>query len=322
MDAVKYLISSVDPVGKDSDVPDGAAVLKEMFSRPEVFVDRVPINLPTLNERRARRGRLAGVLAVAAAAVATGVLLTMNLGPVGNVPAPATSSTATAPAPSAAPTAATLPALAPSPTAAPEPSASAEPTTSVPAAASWQTYTSADGRISFDYPVDWKVLPKPANPEYPAVDLDVEDSSGKRIASLHYGASGGIGGACAAPVPYQVLDSVELPLPYNASASDVIAPRYAYRVLVEADRVIASYGITSSPAGKDGKACMFYNVVSGPAESPLYSFADNFQVSAGDAPGTNSKLFSSLNEARDYMLSTEYINAKKMLVSLRIRSGQ
>ncbi|MDQ0664926.1 hypothetical protein QFZ35_003424 [Arthrobacter ulcerisalmonis] len=316
MDAIKYLVSGVDPIGRDADVPDGARVLADVFSRPEVFVDRVHVNVPTLTERRERRARIAGVLAVAAAAVTTGVLLTMNLGPLATAPSPAATSTAEATPFS---TASTRPTSAPSPTAtpAPEPPASTA-ATSVPLADEWLTYTSANGKVSFDHPGDWTVLRRPENPEYPAVDLDINDKEGKRIASLHYGASGGIGGACASPVPYEVLDSVELPLPYNASASDVIPPRFAYRVLLEADRVTASFGITSSSAGKDGKACMFYNVVSGPPESTLYSFADNFQVSAGGAQSTNSKIFSSLNEARAYMLTPEYIKAKRMLTSLRI----
>ncbi|MDP9997338.1 hypothetical protein J2W15_000823 [Pseudarthrobacter sulfonivorans] len=62
---------------------------------------------------------------------------------------------------------------------------------------------------------------------------------------------------CQGPVPYTVLDSVELALPHNPSAADVITPRFAFRALQEAGRVTASYGITSSAAGKDGKSCMF-----------------------------------------------------------------
>ena len=319
MDAIKYLVAGADPVGQDPHVPDAATALRDIFSRPELFVDRVPVNVPAQHtERRKHRAKVAGVLAVAAAAVAAGVLLTMNLGPLATAPSPATTATAET---ATLPAADTPPTSAPSPTATPAPEPAA-PAAAVPPADEWVTYTSADGKVSFDHPVDWTVLPTPGNPEYPAINLDVNDKEGKRVASLHYGASGGIGGACASPVPYEVLDSVELPLPYNASAADVIAPRFAYRVLLEADRVTASLGITSSPAGKDGKACMFYNVVSGPAESTLYSFADNFQVSAGDTQSTNSRIFSSLNEARAFMLTQEYINAKRMLMSLQIRSGQ
>ncbi|BCW70490.1 hypothetical protein NicSoilB8_15340 [Arthrobacter sp. NicSoilB8] len=46
----------------------------------------------------------------------------------------------------------------------------------------------------------------------------------------------------------------------------------------------------SSVAGRDGKSCMFYNVVSGPAESPFYYFTDDVQVnSGGSEPSGNRK---------------------------------
>lgn len=320
MDAIKYLIAGANPVGQHADVPDPARVLQDILSRPEVFEDRVPIDVPTLKERRGRRAKVAGVMAVAAAAVTTGVLLAINLGPLATVPSPAATSTAEA-LPTSTASRPSTPTPGPSVTPQPEPAASTA-ASSIPPADDWLTYTSADGKVSFDHPQEWKVVPSPGSPEYPALALDVQDREGKNIASLHFGASGGIGGACNAPVPYEVLDSLELPLPYNAAASDVIAPRFAYRALIEPGRVTASYGITSSAAGKNGRTCMFYNVVSGPTESTLYSFADNFQVSAGGSRSTNTKIFSSLDEARAYMLSPEYINAKRMITSLHIRSGQ
>lgn len=320
MDAIKHLVSSADPVGRDSVVPDGAAALHEILARPEVFQDRVPVHVPTLRERRQHRAKAAGVLAVAAAAVTAGVLLTLNLAPLAPAPSPAATSSLQA---SPTPAASTAPIPASGPSAAPSPEPTAVPaTTSVPPVDEWLSYTSADGKVYFDHPADWTVVPRPGNPEYPALAVDVQDKEGKIVASLHYGASGGIGGACAAPVQYEVLDSEVLPLPYNAAASDVIAPRFAYRVLLEAGRVTGSYGLTSSAAGKDGRTCMFYNVVSGPAESTLYSFADSFQVNAGGGDNGSSKVFSSLDDARAYMLTSEYINAKRMITSLQIRSGQ
>lgn len=151
------------------------------------------------------------------------------------------------------------------------------------------------------------------------------NAEGSPVASLLYGPSGGIGGACQDPVPYTVLDSLVLDLPYNTSASDTIEPRFTFRALQEADHVTASYGITSSPAGKDGKTCMFYNVVSGPAEAPLYSFADAFQVNAGGTVESGdrigAKVFPSMEAARTYMLTPDYLNAKRMITSLKINVG-
>ncbi len=145
------------------------------------------------------------------------------------------------------------------------------------------------------------------------------------VASLHYGPSGGIGGACRGPVPYTVLDSTVLDLPYNTSAADTITPRFTFRALQEPDRVTASYGLTSSVAGKDGTSCMFYNVVSGPAEAPLYSFADAFQVNAGAPMNSGArkgaKTFPTMDAARAYMQTPEYLNAKRMITSLKIAAA-
>ncbi len=104
-----------------------------------------------------------------------------------------------------------------------------------------------------------------------------------------------------------------------------VTPRFAFRALQEADRVTASYGLTSSLAGKDGTTCMFYNVVNGPAESPMYSFADAFQVRAG-GPRANRKPqgrqdFPSMDAAKAYMQTPEYLNAKRMITSLKINAG-
>lgn len=317
MDTIKYLVSGADPVGGDSDVPDGERILQDILAAPEAFMDRVPVHVPTLAERRRRRGKVAGLLAVAAAAVTAGVLLTTSLVPGQEAPAPAaTNSMEPFPVSSASPPSTP----APSQSASPATQAATAHATTPPVAPAddWPSYASTDGKISFDYPPDWTVLPKPSSQGYPAIALDVQDQAGKTVASLHYGASGGLGGGCASPVAYAVLDSVELALPYNASFPDVITPRFAFRALLEGDRVTASYGITSTAAGKDGTSCMFYNVVNGPPESPTYAFSDVFQVRAGDGGGMS---FRTLDEARAYMLTPEYINAKRMITSLKIRNG-
>ena len=70
---------------------------------------------------------------------------------------------------------------------------------------------------------------------------------------------------------------------------------------------------------------MFYNVVNGPAESPMYSFADAFQVRAGDPAEIpdrkGAKTFPSLDAARACMQTPEYANAKRMISSLKINAG-
>jgi hypothetical protein len=321
MDPIKNMISGADPVHHDSPVPDGEAALRRMLTEPPLFSDSLPRNVSSLADRQRRKTRLAGVLTLAAVAATAGVLVATNLGSLTTAPAPASSNPAVV-----APTGA--PAQTPTTT----PSAAPSPRTSVPvspapasAAAEWRTFASAEGKISFDYPAQWAVAASPGAAGSSAVDVDVSNGDGTVVASLHYGPSGGIGGACQGPVPYTVLDSVVLTLPYNASAAGSITPRFTFRALQEADHVTASYGITSSAAGKEGKSCMFYNLVSGPAEAPLYSFADAFQVNAGvpveSGNRNGAKTFSSMEAARAYMLTPEYVNAKRMITSLKINEG-
>ncbi len=275
-------------------------------------------------------GRLLGPRAAAVTALATALLLgatacgTSSAGsPAAGTTAPAATASATttaaasasasAPAGQASSSAASTTSAAPAPEPEPEPD-------------KWQTYTSTDGKVSFEYPAGWTLATPAGLGAAPNIDVDVSDAAGMVVASLHYGPSGaGLGGACQNPVPYSVLDSTELSLPYNTAAADTITPRFAFRALLEAGRVTASYGIAGRVAGKDGKSCMFYNVVSGPAESPFYYFADVVQVNSGGTEQNGNrkgaKAFPSLEAAKAYMQTPEYVNAKRMITSLKINAG-
>ncbi|MET1021454.1 MAG: hypothetical protein ABWX69_04560 [Arthrobacter sp.] len=265
----------------------------------------------------------AAVVALAVAAVAGSVAVAGNMGSV--TPAPAAASTP--PAATTAPAAATPPSAAVASTASVPPSASATPPPSdaaTPPSGAWQSFTSADGKVSFDYPAAWNVSTPAGAADSGAVDVDVANEAGMVVASLYLGAAGGLGGACQGAVPYAVLDSVEVGLPYQPSKGSV-TPRFAFRALQEADRVTASFGLTDSPAGQNGTTCMFHNVVNGAPGTPTYTFADAFQVRAGDPeeiPGREgAKSFPSMDAARAYMQTPEYLNARRMISSLTINPG-
>lgn len=324
MDPIETTISAADPVNCDPSPTEAEAALRRILTAPPLFSDS-PAEATPFAARQRRKARIAGVLTLTAAAVATGVLVAANLGSLTVAPAPAGSNNAIV-APTASPMdTATAPTAAP-PLDSPVP-ASAAPAPAIPSpkVQEWKKFTDAGGKISFDYPAQWTVATPTATPAAPSVDVDVADEEGLIVASLHYGPSGGIGGACRGPVPYTVLDSTVLDLPYNTSAADTITPRFTFRALQEPDRVTASYGLTSSVAGKDGTSCMFYNVVSGPAEAPLYSFADAFQVNAGAPMNSGArkgaKTFPTMDAARAYMQTPEYLNAKRMITSLKIAAA-
>ena len=268
------------------------------------------------------------IVVLAAAAAAGGIAVAGNLG--SPAPPPAATAGVVAPTASAATTTAPPPTVAtsapvPPPIVAPASSNAATPTpTPTPSIGAWRTFTSADGKVSFEHPATWTVV-TPAGAFGPgAVDVDVANEAGVVVASLHLGPYGGLGGACQGAVPYTVLDVVEVDLPYQPAKGSV-TPRFAFRALQEKDRVTASFGLTSTVAGQDGTTCMFYNVVNGPAETPMYSFADAFQVNAGGteevANRQGAKTFASLDAARAYMQTSEYLNAKRMITSLKITAG-
>ena len=288
-------------------------------------------NTASLDRARQSKRRTAirtGVAGLAAAAVVTLAVVAGNMGTLNSpAPAPAAGNTASDAAPSPSPSASRTADAATAPA---SPSAAVAPTTapssgpaSLPVAA-WQTFSSANGKVAFDHPAGWTVVPLSGDGVGNVVRLQVTDSAGKPVADLVYGDTGGaLGGACSSePRPYTVLDAVEMPLPYNAGASNV-SPRFTFRAVETGSGVNASFGLTSSTAGSDGRSCMLYNVVSGPQESPVYMFADSLQVNSAPSPGGASgvKSFSSLAEAQTYMQTPAYVDAKRMITSLTISAG-
>ncbi|WP_120520534.1 hypothetical protein [Arthrobacter celericrescens] len=184
-------------------------------------------------------------------------------------------------------------------------------------------YVSPDGRVSFSYPAQWTVQPKPdAAPN--AVNLTVHDASGKKVAELAFGnQGGGLGGSCTTPVPYTVLDYAEVQLPYNKEFTNSVTPRFAYRVMETGNgKVLASYGLTSTIGGADGKACLIYNVVNGPELSPIYMFASGAQMrpdlTDAEAADQGVLVFDSMAEAIEYRNTEEYRLVKAMITSLTV----
>ena len=286
-------------------------------------------SLDSARQSKRRTAIRAGVAGLAAAAVVTLAVVAGNMGAINSpAPGPAASNTASDAAPSPSPsasqaaTAATTPAS-PSASAAQSSAPSSEPA-SVPPAAAWQTFASANGKVAFDHPAGWNVVPLSGDGVGNVVKLQVTDSAGKPVADLVYGDTGGaLGGACSSePRAYTVLDTVEMQLPYNSGASEV-TPRFTFRALETGSGVNASFGITTRRAGADGQSCMFYNVVNGPQESPVYMFADSLQVNSAPSPegATGAKSFSSVAEAQAYMQTSAYLDAKRMITSLKITAG-
>ncbi|MDI3213588.1 hypothetical protein [Arthrobacter sp. AL12] len=130
--------------------------------------------------------------------------------------------------------------------------------------------------------------------------------------------------ACVAtPEDYVELDSVPVDLPFNAQAPETTSPRFVYRV-VTGPSLKASLGITSRPPGSSVDGCTeFHHLESLPGGTMLI-VSDHFQFS-GSAAGWLSTsttsltpTFTSLEEARAFMATDEYLTYKRMLASVRI----
>lgn len=318
MDDIRKLIAGADPLGQDSATPDPEDALRSMLSRLEASPDRVYPNIPTLAERRKRRGRITGFAAMAAAAATAGVLLSLNLGPIVAAPEPANTSAAT---PSATPRASatastppepTVPASSSQPAPAPStaaPSPAAEPT---PPAAAWGRFSSPAAGLSFDVPAGWTALDVPAGaPGYPAAGVQVRDGTGKTVADLYYGVGGGRGGSCG-PEAYTAteLDSA----PYAAAWDSGAGVRFSYRVL---DRTSVGGGLTyqaglvDRDTGRLSTGCLMYSGVTA-APGGTLTFGDR-AYNTPDEP-----VFRTMADAIAYMATAEYRNLKQMVLSLSL----
>ena len=357
MDRIEELIRKarphvVVPDGRDGRAEGERPPFADDYPSPatEFISATASRSAPGRGSRTVLRAAVAGL---AAAAVITGGVVAGNLGRPVSAPAPAASqetsatATATVTATPSGPVAASPTATATSPVPSPaRPSQSAPaataaappaetpmpaepsppivtPTGSAPLSlpAGWSTYSSSGGEVSFDHPGTWSVTPNgSAFPDM--VNVSVKDKAGTLMATLTYGGAGGLGGACREdPVPYTVLDFATVDVPYNPQIPDSVTPRFAFRAMPDGGGVTASYGLTSTVGGQDGKACMIYNVVNGPPSSSIYMFASAVQMSLGDFERGGALTFASMDEARAYMGTPGYAAAKRMIMSLRISDG-
>lgn len=298
MDAIQNLVSGTDPLRTDaSAVPDGEEALRRMFSEPAAFTDKLAANVVPLAQRRHRRAKVAGLLAVAAAAVTAGVLVSTSLGSLSPAPTPANTAATTATAsPTATPTA--------SPTATPTPSAAST------------RFEFDSGKGSFSLPVGWTAKNVSAGTaEYPATGIDVFDEANKRVAGFNYGAAGGVGGACG-PEPYKVT---ELDTGLTSLREQWVYPaevRFSYRVLDQTSVGSGfSYqvGLVDKSSGQLTDSCLMYSFVGGAPNGTL-SFADRAFQGPGDP------VFATMEEAMAYMGTPEYRKLKEMISSLSMWS--
>jgi hypothetical protein len=220
---------------------------------------------------------------------------------------PAGPPAATSPSPSASLTSMTASAT---PTAAGSPSA----TGTAPASAAWKSFTTADGRLTFDLPAAWSVRdPAGELPEGGGAFAEVTNQAGKPMASLRTNMA--TGSTCLERFPYSVLESQEV----AALAQNGVAPRYVFETRGNgtqpgpADTPAAAYGITSVPAPTGDSACAIFHFFTWPPNAAM--FGAFYNPDNNETPGGASLPY--LEKAKLYAATPEYQDIKRMVTSLR-----
>lgn len=308
MDPIQKLISGADPLRYDAaEAPDADTALRGVLAGPPLFSDSLPANLVPFEERRRRRARLAGGLALAAAAMTAGVLVATNLGPVTSAPVPAgpVAPTASEATPAASRT------------------ATSTPTPTRPAAAAWTSFTDGTGQATFEHPAGWTTSEAPQKTQLGAFNtVEVKNPAGKTMATLSLVYDGAGGPACPEPKPFSTLDSVVLDIPQKASKLREF-PRspsaFVFRV-IESDKVYGSMALSDIPLDPGTVTCGLDNTILAPDNVPFAHFGDSLWL---EASGRAAALtFDSVAEAKAYMQTQEYQDVKRMLVSLELRPSK
>jgi len=196
------------------------------------------------------------------------------------------------------------------------PTATGSPSTpgTATASASWTSFTTSDGQLTFDYPARWSVKdPAGELPEGGGAFAEVTNEAGRPLAALRTNMA--VGSTCMDRYPYSVLDSEELPALIQGQG----APRFVYETRGNgatpgpADTPAAAYGITSVPAASGDSASCIFHFFNWPPTAAM--FGAFFNPENNVTPGAASLPY--LEQARKYKETAEYADIRRMITSLR-----
>lgn len=174
--------------------------------------------------------------------------------------------------------------------------------------AGWKSFTTGDGTLTFNYPGTWTV--NDAAPGAKGAAVDVLTDYGKAIASLRTGVV--TGAECTEKMPFMQYDSAPVP----ALAQGGVAPRFVYEA--RTDRTASdpqkattfAFGLTSEPEPTGTEACPMAHFFTWPPSGASFGGVyDPFDTTPGKPMHVDTP------EA--YKDTTEYQNAKQMIMSLR-----
>jgi hypothetical protein len=192
-------------------------------------------------------------------------------------------------------------------------------------ASAWKVFSDPAKNITFELPQEWiaqSVAPDQGTMPG-ALKIEVKDAKGGYLATLQTGLQPRAVPACPeeAGRPYVVVSSVPVELPHR-DGEGTIDPRVVFRV-IQGYKYFGSYGITNMVGGAGGKGCLLQNVVRGPDGKGDYSFGDLTALKsfAPDQKVAPAKSFDTLDQAAKYVNEgSEFANVQRMLMSLRINN--
>ena len=195
------------------------------------------------------------------------------------------------------------------------PTATVSPTATgtAPASAAWTSYTTADGRLTFEYPAVWRVRdPAGELPEGGGAFAEVSNQAGKPLATLRTNMA--TGSTCLERFPYEVLESEELPLLAQGGPAPwfVFETRGNDAASGPANTPAAAYGIASAAPTGDS-ACAIFHFFTWPPTAAMFGAFYNSENNV--TPGAESLPY--LEQAKKYAETPEYLDIKRMITSLR-----
>lgn len=202
-------------------------------------------------------------------------------------------------------------------TSSPAPSGPPAPTATAPEgpASGWNTFTTKDGGLSFDYPPGWTV--KDPGGALEGDFVDVLNAGGKMMAGLRTNIV--TGAECLDKSPYEVYDSEPMVALAEGGGADGGVPRYVFESRgddpdpVATRSTIAAYGITMVPEEAGDLACPMFHLFLWPPSGAFFGGTYNPENNA--TPGDPALPY--LEKARLYASTPEYRDVRTMITSLR-----
>lgn len=181
----------------------------------------------------------------------------------------------------------------------------------------WQTFTTSDGTLSFDYPSTWTIQDDAGEAALAGEFVDVLNAEGQPMAALRTNVV--TGQVCTERSPYLIFDSEPMQALAESGAADTDVPRFVFEARGDVTEIeplpptLAAYGITTAPEPTGDVACPIFQMFLWPPSGALFGQA--YRPAVNTTPGDPGLPY--LEKARLYAQTPEYQDIRTMITSLR-----